>query len=75
MTQGLTGYCKLRIGNLIALLSEQSSQEMPSEQSTQNIPTPPSRTRKYNGRLVHSVKKIPHPREMDKLEKQEIAKS
>lgn len=52
--------------DLIALLSEQSTQE---------IPALPLRTKQYKKKLVDSVKIILHPQQMNKLEEQDIAKT
>ena len=59
--QGLRGYYKLEKADLIALLSEQSAQEMPSEHLTQEMATPPPRTKKNKRRSTHPVKIIPQP--------------
>ena len=44
---------KLRKTGLNALLSEQSIQKMPSEQSTQEMLTPPLGTKKYNRKFLY----------------------
>ena len=59
--QGLHGYCKLKKADLIALLSKESTKEMP-----------PPRTKGKKGRSVLPVKIIPSPQEMDEFENEEI---
>lgn len=63
--QDLHGHDKLRKADLIAILSEHSTQEMPPEQSTQEMPIP------QPGMSVHPVKIIPHPQEADRLEERD----
>ena len=64
--KGLRGYYKLKKADLLALLSEQSSEEMP---------TPVPRSKGKKGRPVLPIKIIPSPQEMDEFEKEEMKKS
>ena len=64
--KGLHGYYKLTKADLVALLLEQSSAEMP---------TPPPRSKGKGGRHVFPVKIIPRPQEMDEFEKEDMKKS
>ena len=59
------GYYKLKKANLTALLSEQSTQEMPCL---------PPRTKKQKRRPVYPVSMIPHPQKMGKHKEQEMPK-
>ena len=64
--KGLRGYYRLKKDGLVALLLEQSAEEMP---------TPPPRVSGKERRPVLPVKIIPNPQEMDEFEKEEIKKS
>ena len=64
--KGLHGFCKLKKTDLLALLLEKSSEE---------IPTPPPRTKGKERRHAVLVKIIPSPQEMDEFEKEEMKKS
>ena len=64
--KGLRGYYRLRKDDLVALLLEQSAEE---------IPTPPPRARRTERRPVPPVRIIPSPHEMDEFEKEEMKKS
>ena len=64
--KGLHGYYKLKKADLVALLLEQSSEEMP---------TPPPRARGKEERHPLPVKIISSPQEMDEFEKEEMKKS
>ena len=64
--KGLRGFYKLKKADLLALLLEQSSEEMP---------TSASRRKGKERRPVLPVKIIPSPQEMDKLEKEEMKKT
>ena len=64
--KGLRGYYKLKKADVLALLLEQSSEEMPT-------PAPSSKGKKK--RPVLPVKIIPSPQEMDEFEKEEMKKS
>ena len=64
--KGLRGYYKLKKDDLVALLLEQSGEEMPA---------PPPRARVKERRSVLPVKIIPSHQEMDELEKKEMKKS
>ena len=64
--KGLHGYYKLKKADLVALLLEQSFEEMP---------TPPSRASGKEGRRAFPVKIISSPQEMDEFEKEEMKKS
>ena len=64
--KGLCGYYKLKKADLVALLLEQSAEEMP---------TPAPRSKEKEGRPVLPVKIIPSPQEMDEFEKEEMKKS
>ena len=59
----ICGYYKLKKADLIALLLEQSTEEMP---------TPPPRSKGKERRPVPPVKIIPSPQEMDEFEKEEM---
>ena len=63
--KGLRGYYKLKKADLVALLLEQPSEEMP---------TPPPRVRGKGGRRALPVKIISSPQEMDGFEKEEMKK-
>ena len=63
--KGLRGYYKLKKDDLVALLLEESAEE---------IPTPPPRTKGSRGPAL-PVKIIPGFQEMDEFEKEEIEKS
>ena len=64
--KGLHGYYKLKKADLVALLLEQSAEEMP---------TPAPRSKEKEGRPVLPVKIIPSPQEMDEFENEEMKKS
>ena len=64
--KGLHGYYKLKKADLVALLLEQSSEEMP---------TPPPRASGKEERHPLPVKIISSPQEMDEFEKEEMKKS
>ena len=64
--KGLRRYYKLKKGDLVALLLEQSAEKRP---------TPPTRARSREKRPVLPVKIIPSPQEMDQFEKEEMKKS
>ena len=66
MHKGLRCYYKLRKADLIALLLEQSAEEMP---------TPLPRASGKERRHVLPVKIIPSPPEMNEFEKEEMKKS
>ena len=63
--KGLRGYYKLKKADLLALLLEQSSEEMP---------TPAPRSKGKKRRPVLPIKIIPSPQEMDEFEKEEMKK-
>ena len=62
----LRGYYKLKKADLVALLLEQSAEEMP---------TLPPRVRGKEGRHALPVKIIPSPQEMDEFQKEEMKKA
>ena len=64
--KGLHGYYKLKKADLVALLLEQSSEEMP---------TPPPRASGKEERHPLPIKIISSPQEMDEFEKEEMKKS
>ena len=64
--KGLRDYHKLKKDDLVVLLLEESAEEMP---------TPPPRTKGKKNRPILFVKIIPVPQEMDEFEKVEIEKS
>ena len=64
--KGLRGYHELKKDDLVALLLEQSAEE---------ILTPPPRTSGKERRPALPIKIIPNPQEMDEFEKEEIKKS
>ena len=64
--KSLRGYYKLKKADLLTLLLAQSSEEMP---------TPASRSKGKKRRPVLPVKIIPSPQEMDEFEKEEMKKS
>ena len=64
--KSLDGYHKLTKADLVGLLLEQSSAEMP---------TPPPRSEGKEGRRAFPVKIIPRPQEMDEFEKEDMKKS
>ena len=64
--KGLRGFYKLKKADLLALLLEQSSEEMP---------TPPPRASGKEQRHPLPVKIISSPQEMDEFEKEEMKKS
>ena len=64
--KGLCGFYKLKKADLLALLLEESSKEMPT-------PSPKSKCKE--GRRALPVKIIPSPQEMDEFEKEEMKKS
>ena len=64
--KGLRGFYKLKKADLLALLLEQSSEEMP---------TPPPRASGKEERHPLPVKIISSPQEMDEFEKEEMKKS
>ena len=64
--KGLHGYYKPKTADLVALLLEQSSEEMP---------TPPPRASGKEGRRALPVKIISSPQEMDEFEKEEMKQS
>ena len=61
--KGICGYYKLKKADLIALLLEQSTEEMS---------TPPPRSKGKERRPVPPVKIIRSPQEMDEFEKEEM---
>ena len=63
--KGFCGYCSLNKADLIALLLEQSNQEMP---------IPPLRTNNHKKRPVHLVKIFLHQEEMDNFEERCVKK-
>ena len=63
--KGLWGYYKLKKDDLVALLLEQSAEE---------LPTAPPRARERERRPVLPVKIIPSLQEMDEFEKEEMKK-
>ena len=64
--KGLHGYYKLKKADLVALLLEQSSEEMP---------TPPPRANGKERRRALLVKIVSNLQEMDKFEKEEMKMS
>ena len=64
--KGLHGFYKLTKADLLALLLEKSSEEMP---------TPPPRASGKKGRSALPLKIISSPQEVDKFEKEEMKKS
>ena len=64
--KSLRSFYKLKKADLLALLLEQSSEE---------IPTPPPRASGKEGRRSLPVKIILSPQEMDEFEKEEMKKS
>ena len=64
--KGLRGYYKLKKDDLVALLLEQSAEE---------LPTAPPRARERERRPVLPVKIIPSLQEMDEFEKEEMKKA
>ena len=64
--KGLRGYYTLKKADLVVLLLQQSTEEMP---------TPPPRSKGKERRPVTPVKIIPNPHEMDEFEKEEKKKS
>ena len=64
--KGLHGFYKLKKADLVALLLEQSAEEMP---------TLPPRVRGKEGRHALPVKIIPSPEEMDEFQKEEMKKA
>ena len=64
--KGICGYYKLKKADLIALLLEQSTEEMS---------TPPPRGKGKERRSVPPVKIIPNPQGMDEFEKEEMKNS
>ena len=64
--KGLRGFYKLKKADLLALLLEQSSEEMP---------TPPPRASGKEERHPLPIKIISSPQEMDEFEKEEMKKS
>ena len=64
--KGLRGFCKLKKDDLLALLLEQSSEEMS---------TPAPRSKGKERRPVLPIKIILSPQEMDEFEKEEMKKS
>ena len=64
--KGIRGFYKLKKDDLLALLLEQSSEEMP---------TPPPRASGKEERHPLPVKIISSPQEMDEFEKEEMKKS
>ena len=64
--KGLRGFYKLKKAGLLALLLEQSSEEMP---------TPPPRASGKERRRALPIKIISSPQEMDEFEKEEIKES
>ena len=64
--KGLRGFYKLKKADLLVLLLEQSSEEMP---------TPPPRANVKEGRRALPVKIISSPQEIDEFEKEELKKS
>ena len=57
--KGLCGYCKLKKDDLVALLLEQSAEEMPAS---------PARAKGKERMPVIPIKIIPSPQEMDEFE-------
>ena len=66
MDKGLHGYYKLKKADLLASLLEQLSEEMPS---------PPQRSKGKERKPVLLVKTIPSSQEIDEVEKEEMTKS
>ena len=66
MDKGLHGYYKLKKADLLASLLEQLSEEMPS---------PPPRSKGKEIKPVLLVKTIPSSQEIDEVEKEEMTKS
>ena len=66
MDKGLHGYYKLKEADLLASLLEQLSEEMPS---------PPPRSKGKERKPVLLVKTIPSSQEIDEVEKEEMKKS
>ena len=66
MHKGLRGYYKLKKADLVALLLEQSAEEMPR---------PPPKASGKERRCALPIKIIPSPQEMDEFEKLEMKKS
>ena len=66
MDKGLHGYYKLKKADLLASLLEQLSEEMPS---------PPQRSKGKERKPVLLVKTIPSSQEIDEVEKEEMKKS
>ena len=64
--KGLHGFYKLKKADLLALLLEQLSEEMPT-------PSPRSKGKERKSALL--VKIIPSPQEMNEFEKEEMTKS
>ena len=64
--KGLYGYYKIKKADLVALLLEQQSEEMP---------TPQSSSSGKEGRRALSVKITSSPQEMDEFEKEEMKMS
>ena len=64
--KGLRGFYKPRKADLLVLLLEQSTEEMPA---------PAARSKRKERRSISPVKIIPSPQEVDELEKEEIKKS
>ena len=64
--KGLHGFQKLKKADLLTLLLEQLSEEMP---------TPSPRSKGKERKLVLLVKIIPSPQEMNEFEKEEMTKS
>ena len=64
--KGLHGFYRLKKADFVALLLEQSSEEMP---------TPPPRASGKERRPLFPVKIISSPQEMDEFEKEELKKS
>ena len=64
--KGLQGYYKLKKDDLVALLLEQSAEEMP---------TPPLRARREARSTVLPVKIVSSPQEMDEFEKEEMKRA
>ena len=63
--KGLRGFYKPKKADLLALLLEQSAEEMPA---------PAPRSKQKEKRSIHPVKIIPSPQEVDEFEKEEIKK-
>lgn len=68
--QGPRGYYQLRKADFIAYQNNRFK-----EQTTQGIPTPLAKTKRYKREPVHPGKIISHSQEVNKLKEQEMGKS